>query len=86
MPPVARVCPGWIATKPDPQCTTSGDERYAGPASRVTINRPQLHAIRLCREIRVKKPDYCEDGNHPAFAASFAHAGAKISAGEKRYD
>jgi len=51
---------------PDPQGTTSGEERDTDPTNRVTINRPQTPAIRVCREIRVKKSDYCEDGNHPA--------------------
>jgi hypothetical protein len=68
---------------PDPQCTTSGEERDTDPANRVTINRPQLPAIGVCREVRVEKSDYNKNGNDPAVAAGLTRARAKISAGER---
>ena len=68
---------------PDPQCTTSGEERDTDPANRVTINRPQLPAIRVCRQIRVEKSDYRKHGDDLPVAAGLTHAHAKISAGER---
>ena len=64
--------------------TASGEERDTDPANRVTINRPQLPAIRVCREICVEQSDYTEDGKDPSVAAGLTHARAKISAGKKR--
>src|SRR6266478_838769 len=69
---------------PDPQCTSSSGEYDTEPANRVTVNRPQLFAIGVCRQIRVDQSDYHQDGNDPAVAAGLAHTGAEISASEKR--
>ena len=48
---------------PDPQCTSSSEEYDTQPANRVTVNRPHLFAIGVCRQIRVDQSDYHEDGN-----------------------
>jgi hypothetical protein len=70
---------------PDPQRATGSEEHDTEPANRIAVDRPQLFAIRVCRQIRVKKSNYGEDGNDSPVAAGFAHPGAQMSSGEERY-
>ncbi|MNT10897.1 hypothetical protein D3C72_1457510 [compost metagenome] len=72
--------------RPQPQHAATGKQRHAQPAHRVAIDRPELDAVGIGRQISRQQTEHAERGQHPAVAAVFAHAAADIAAGEQRGD
>src|SRR5204863_3891069 len=96
MPPVTRVCPDWIATKPlnRSPSTKTGQIRNAPPAAKsatpsqrivsASIVHNSLRSVNAGR-YALRNPIIPKTGRTPAVASGLTHAGAKISAGEERY-
>jgi hypothetical protein len=64
--------------------TPGGEEHDAEPAHGVTVERPKVDAVGVCRQIGLQQPDQSESCDHPAVVTVLAFAGTEISAAEQR--
>jgi len=69
--------------RPNPQRDTGSKETDTEPANAVTIEDPEMHAIRVRGQIAIQESDQRERDKDPAVAAVLAHAWTQISAGEE---
>src|SRR5262245_22007982 len=70
--------------RPEPQRPTREEQGDAQPADRVAVDRPELVAVGIRRQVAVQQPDHAEGDEHPAVAAVLALAGAHTGVGEDR--
>src|ERR1700758_2356982 len=71
--------------RPNPQRPAGGGENDAKPANGVAVEGPEIHPIRIGRQIGEQNSDHAEGREHPAVATILALAGTEISAAEQRH-
>jgi hypothetical protein len=60
--------------RPKPQRSTGDEKTHPDPANRISIDRPELRAVRVGWQIGVQQPNYREHCNDPAVRTILPHA------------
>src|SRR5215467_9077633 len=72
--------------RPDAQRAADDEQYHAGPANGVSVDRPELDAVGVGRQIAAQQPEQPDGDEDPAVAAILPLAGAEVAAAEQRDD